>query len=127
MRGRTLLTGMLVLGVAMGAAWGKAPADNAVRSDSQAEIVLDLGDGEAGEDVQPTVDCSDERPDDDCLSGRIGADMVSQTCNGIATLFGAGNCSTHCNVGYYACGKCGIGGFAKCTCRENFTCNPYAP
>ena len=118
MRGRTLLTGMLVLGVAMGAARGKAPADDSVRSDSQAEIVLD---------VQPTVDCSDERPDDDCLSGRIGADMVSQTCNGIATLFGAGNCSTHCNVGYYACGKCGIGGFAKCTCRENFTCNPYAP
>jgi len=122
MRGRTLLTGVLVLLAAVGAPRAQEGGDGETTQRTEAEIVLDLGDP-----VQPTVDCSDERPDDDCLSGRIGSDQVSQTCNGIGPLFGAGNCSTHCQVGYYACGKCGIGGFAKCTCRENFTCDPYAP
>ena len=122
MRGRTLLTGTLVLLAAMGAARATEPIDGETTPLDEAEVVLDLGDP-----VQPMVDCSDERPDDDCMSGRLGADQVTQTCNGIATLLGAGNCSTHCQVGYYACGKCGIGGFASCTCRQNFTCNPHAP
>lgn len=120
MRGRTVLAGMLVLGLAMGAAWGEATAET--------EIVLDLGgEAELEGEAQPMVDCSDERPDDDCLSGRLGADQVMQACNGIGPLFGVGNCSTHCQVGYYACGRCGFGGFAACTCRENFTCDPYRP
>jgi hypothetical protein len=115
---------MLVLAAAAGVARAQedAPAGETTTPADDGEIVLDLGDR-----VLPRVDCSDERPDDDCLSGRLGADSVTQACNGIGPLFGGGNCSTHCQVGYYACGKCGIGGFAKCTCRENFTCNPNAP
>jgi hypothetical protein len=124
MHGRTLFTGLLVLLAAAGAVWAQEP--DATGTTPETEIVLDLG-GEEGAGVQPMVDCSDERPDDDCLSGRIGSDQVTQACNGIGALFGGGNCSTHCQVGYYACGKCGVGGFAKCTCRENFTCNTYAP
>jgi len=122
MRGRTLLTGTLVLLAAAGVARAQeeGTGEDATPT-AETEIVLDLG------VVQPRVDCSDERPDDDCLSGRMGADQVTQFCNGLGPLFGGGNCSTHCQVGYYACGKCGIGGFAQCTCRENFTCNPNAP
>ncbi|HEX5043316.1 MAG TPA: hypothetical protein VFV75_10450 [Candidatus Polarisedimenticolaceae bacterium] len=123
MRGRTLLTGMLVMMAVAGAAWARDPIDGEVWTDSETEIVLELADAE----VQPMVDCSDQRPDDDCLSGRLGADQVMQACNGIGPLFGAGSCSTHCQVGYYACGRCGFGGFAACTCRENFSCDPYRP
>jgi hypothetical protein len=94
---------MLVLLAAAGAVWaqeGEAATEDAAASLTEAEVALDLG-----TDVQPMVDCSDRRPDDDCLSGRLGADQVTQACNGIGPLFGAGNCSTHCQVGYYACGK----------------------
>ena len=121
MRGRTLLTGVLVLLAAAGAARGMEVTDGTGMEATEA-IELDLGDGTA-----PMVDCSDRRPDQDCLSGRLGADQVTQACNGIGPIFGQGTCSTHCQPGYYACGKCGLGGFASCTCRENFTCNPHAP
>ena len=76
---------------------------------------------------QPNVDCTDGRPDDDCLSGRLGATQTSQTCGGVAAIFGAGSCSVTCGPGTYACGKCGWGGFAQCTCRQNFTCHPHLP
>ena len=121
MRGRTLLAGMLVSLAAAGVARARETTEGSALQASET-IVWDLSGG-----VVPMVDCSDGRPDDDCLSGRLGSDQVTQTCNGIATLLGAGTCSTHCHVGYYACGKCGIGGCASCTCRQNFTCNPHAP
>jgi hypothetical protein len=126
MRGKTLWTGVLVLLAAVGAVAAREPVEDETQTLPEAEIVLDLG-PDAGPEMQPMVDCSDERPDDDCLSGRLGSDQATQACNGIGPLFGSGNCSVHCAVGYYACGRCGLGGLAKCTCRENFTCNPYAP
>jgi hypothetical protein len=89
---------MLVLVAAAGVAWSQEPIDDEVRTDSKTEIVLDLGRDDGGA-VQPMVDCSDERPDDDCLSGRLGADQVMQARSGIGPLFGAGSCSTHCQVG----------------------------
>ena len=118
---RTLLVGMVSLVLTLAGA-GAAHGE-------EAAPVLDLlePDPSEGREVEPAVDCSDGRPDRDCLSGRLGADQASQTCNGFVTFFGAGNCSVHCGDGYYACGKCGFGGFAMCTCRANFTCNPYAP
>ena len=104
-------------------------AEQAAVPVGESESFVDLLEleGEDGGEAQPSVDCSDGRPDRDCLSGRLGATQAAQTCNGIAALFSAGNCSVHCSDGFYACGKCGFGGFAMCTCRQDFTCNPYAP
>jgi hypothetical protein len=77
--------------------------------------------------VLPAVDCTGGRPDADCLSGRLGSTQATQICGGIASVLGAGQCSVTCGPGFYACGKCGWGGFASCTCRSNFTCDPYRP
>ena len=118
---RRLLAGVVsVLLVGMGA----VQAQDIPSGELELLIHLEV-EGDATE--QPSVDCSDGRPDRDCLSGRLGSDQTTQTCNGLATVFGAGNCMVHCRDGYYACGKCGFAGFAMCTCRENFTCNPYTP
>ena len=126
--GFPFVRGMITLSVwllAVGAATAReSVAVEELPAGEPREVRLDL---EPDASVQPAVDCSDGRPDRDCLSGRLGADMAAQTCNGVATIFSAGNCSVHCTDGFYACGKCGFGGFAMCTCRQNFTCNPNAP
>jgi hypothetical protein len=119
-RGRLLA---VIVWAAIGA--GPALASDAGSAPGPLEL-LDL-DLEGLSEVEPRVDCSDGRPDQDCLSGRQGSDQVSQQCGGISVLFGAGSCSVHCGEGYYACGKCGWGGFAMCTCRSNYTCDPYRP
>ena len=104
-------------------------AEEAAPAVHEREPILDLIEQEIeeGGEAQPMVDCSDGRPDRDCRSARWGATQATQTCNVLAAIFSSGNCSVHCSDGFYACGKCGFGGFAMCTCRESFTCNPHAP
>ena len=124
---------LVILGLTLALAsvtWAASPGEEEGSDDAVTEaLVLDLGGGDPGdsEDVQPSVDCSDGRPDRDCLSGRLGADRTTQQCGGISIFFGVSSCSVHCGNGYYACGKCGWGGFAMCTCRENFSCHPNRP
>ena len=126
-RRRRLAGIVLLLLTVTGAARAREAVSEEVAS-ADLDRLLDLeSELESEEANRPAVDCSDGRPDRDCLSGRLGADQTTQTCNGLATVFGAGNCQVHCREDYYACGKCGFAGFAMCTCRENFTCNPYAP
>jgi hypothetical protein len=130
---RRIVVGICGVFLALGFGAAVAVAAESEGEEAPTEPVLELPElevrsGDDGElEVEPQVDCSDGRPDEDCLSGRLGSDQVNQQCAGIAVMFGAGSCSVHCREGYYACGKCGFGGFAMCTCRENFSCHPHAP